>query len=193
MRTERRGTAVAGGFSTAGILLLAIAGCSLVGRSRAPETIGPPITFFQPDTAEVAGPPDSLSGAARPAPAIPVPPPREEPRRARRPSPPPEASVAPDTLAAPADSTPEQSPISIDLPDEKKAELWRTTLRDLAAASSLLERVPATPRSDEEAVKVQTLRGLIAQARSALDRRDFQAAASLAHKARLLAGQLATR
>ncbi|MBD3302104.1 MAG: hypothetical protein GF346_06635 [Candidatus Eisenbacteria bacterium] len=172
---------------------LAICGCSLFGGASDPDRIGPPITFFSPDSGAFVGPPDSVFRSARPAPVEPPPPPprRDPPPKRRTPSPP-VAESEPDTIAALPDSTPMSPPISIDLPDERRVELWRSTLRDLATATSLLDRIPDPPRTDQEAVKVQTLRGLVTQARTALDRKDLTAAASLAHKARLLAEQLAS-
>jgi hypothetical protein len=72
-------------------------------------------------------------------------------------------------------------------------EAFRTRAEsDIARASRLLDTIPATrrePGANHE--RVAAARGLLLQAAAALEREDYQGAANLAEKARLLAENLA--
>ncbi len=104
--------------------------------------------------------------------------------------------VLPDSAAAAADSLagpklPPQ-PVQVDLTPAQEQALLGTTRRDMARADSLLSRFQGTAgAAGAPREQVEAARGLLAQAEAALKRKDFQGAANLAQKARLLAETLA--
>ncbi|MDM7914155.1 MAG: hypothetical protein ACE15D_09985 [Candidatus Eisenbacteria bacterium] len=61
---------------------------------------------------------------------------------------------------------------------------------DLRIAELSVTRSVDRVQTEEQKQKLRTVRGLIDQARKAFDHEDLQAAANLAHKARLLADEL---
>lgn len=87
-----------------------------------------------------------------------------------------------------------QPPVQIDLSPAQESALRGRTLRDMAAADSLIAlHARSAPPSAAEAEQIRAARGLLYQTRAALDRRDYQGAANLAEKARVLAEQLIAR
>jgi hypothetical protein len=83
--------------------------------------------------------------------------------------------------------------VSVDLPASARARLEAEARRNMAAADSLAADLGRhhLPAHDRE--KLDTAHGLVRQAREALRRGDLQAAANLAHKARLLAAEVAQK
>ncbi len=82
--------------------------------------------------------------------------------------------------------------VRVDLTPAQEEALRSRASRDIARAHALLEDFPpsaAAERDDRE--RVEAARGLLLQAGTALEREDYQGAANLAEKARLLAENLA--
>ncbi len=80
--------------------------------------------------------------------------------------------------------------VSVALAPAEKAKLTATTRFEMAEADSIVVKVGPRLYREKDREKLQTVQGLIDQARSALDREDVRAAANLAHKARVLALEL---
>jgi hypothetical protein len=79
--------------------------------------------------------------------------------------------------------------ISIDLDPEDQARLTSVARRNLAAADSLTRLAGARVPSPRNPAKLAAAQGLARQARETMQRGDIRAAANLAYKARLLAGE----
>jgi hypothetical protein len=85
-------------------------------------------------------------------------------------------------------------PVQIDLTPAQESELRGRAQRDMAAAENLIARHARTaPPGAGESEQIRVARGLLVQTRAALDRRDYQGAANLAEKARVLAERLIER
>ncbi len=128
-------------------------------------------------------------GTAPVAPRTDAPVARPEPETA--PVPPPAAPSKPapaDTLAAAAPAVPERE-VAVELGTDRRAELVVQARKDVVEAERLIAALaPATDAA--RADKVRAVEGLVAQARTAMEM-DPDAAATLAHKARLLAEEIA--
>jgi hypothetical protein len=125
--------------------------------------------------------------------AEPEPIPVVEPVAERKPAPPepaPEAAVP--AATAPADSFPETevvAEVQVELSTEERLALAADASRDLAHAEQALLAEDPNPPSAERREKLDTIRSLIDSAKAAYAD-DLRAAATLAHKARLLAEEL---
>jgi hypothetical protein len=104
-------------------------------------------------------------------------------------SPPPEQTPGQPEIA-PAEAPPS---ISVALPEEQRDRLERIARAEIAMAESIIDRIAPRLTADKDREKLQTVRGLVEQTHAALDREDNQAAANLAHKAKLLATELLSR
>jgi hypothetical protein len=113
----------------------------------------------------------------------PATPPAPEPDRA------PTADIAlPDSAeASPLDEAQE---ILVDLDDEERQTLTSNAQRDLREAEQSIRDAERRVLSAENRETLATVEGLLAAARDAFAEHDIQAAATLAHKARLLASEL---
>jgi hypothetical protein len=98
-----------------------------------------------------------------------------------------------DTVATPAPTPIPPPTISVAIPEEQRVRLAAAYKIDVAAADSL--RGELTPRvtSVPGKEKLQTVADLIIQARAAMNAQNVEAAANLAHKARLLVEELLPR
>lgn len=98
-----------------------------------------------------------------------------------------------DTVTTPAPSPVPPPTISVAIPEEQRIRLAAAYKIDVAAADSL--RSELTPRVSSVAgkEKLQTAADLIIQARAAMASQNVEAAANLAHKARLLVEELLPR
>lgn len=85
-------------------------------------------------------------------------------------------------------------PVQIDLTEAQEAALLKQTEADIKRAEELLQLAASSGvESASRTEQMTAARGLITQARSARDRNDYQGAASLAKKARLLLENLAAQ
>ena len=103
----------------------------------------------------------------------------ERPRLAA--APPPDTTVAPpDTAAAPAS-------VTVNLSRAEKIRLATAARTDLTDVQRILDGLAREKLSEDELDRIRTVENLVESARERLDADDVQAAASLAHKAGLLA------
>lgn len=185
------------------MVFLVIVGCALRVPFGPRRPIGPPVTTYQGDSTAVVTdvPYDSLARLleqitkdatadfeSRPSrvPAV------AEPETLIIEGPDPLAAAEAESLAV-ADSivTPVIAPtVSVDLPEAQRQELKDAAVSEIAETNSLLIEVEERTTTEEEKEKLHTIRSLIEQAEAALEREDIQAAANLAHKAKLLAEEL---
>jgi hypothetical protein len=82
------------------------------------------------------------------------------------------------------------APVQVELSAEERVALAAEARKDLELAEQALRSGDAEPTSDERREKLDTIRNLIDSAKAAYTE-DLRAAATLAHKARLLAEELA--
>jgi hypothetical protein len=94
-----------------------------------------------------------------------------------------------DTVAAPI-LLPPPPQVQVDLTPSQEADLIARARRDIGRADSLLTAVSAVRGDRTTLEQVEAARGLLRQAEAALARKDFQGAANLAQKARVLAETL---
>lgn len=191
------------GFLSLVTLLAAASGCA---SSRSATVIeSPPAPSAAPDSAlsqaSLTGPGPSTSGdsarmrARSDSLASNAPLPPENPRTAPRatsdtlresaegvPAPAAQEAAAP-TAAAPVG-------ISIELGAEEAAELGRQIAEDLDHAEQSIRTLNRAQLAGEDAVRLETAETLIRDARQERDEGDLRAAATLAHKAKLLAEEL---
>jgi predicted dienelactone hydrolase len=80
--------------------------------------------------------------------------------------------------------------ISIELGAEEAAELGRQIAEDLDHAEQSIRTLNRAQLAGEDAVRLETAETLIRDARQERDEGDLRAAATLAHKAKLLAEEL---
>jgi hypothetical protein len=97
----------------------------------------------------------------------------------------------PDTVAV-APSTPPPT-ISVAIPEPERLRLSGAYLLDAAAADSLRKELAPRLTTVQAKEKLQTAADLLAQARAAAEAENVEAAANLAHKARLLVEELIPR
>jgi hypothetical protein len=102
--------------------------------------------------------------------------------------PPTETIEQPATIAAPAPPS-----VSIALPAAQRQRLERLTRAEMGMAESITTQIAPRLTTSADQEKLRTVQGLIEQTHAALDRDDIQAAANLAHKAKLLATELLAR
>jgi hypothetical protein len=82
--------------------------------------------------------------------------------------------------------------VRVDLTPAQETALRERAAADISRANRLLEEFPAASAvSGDDRERVEAARGLLLQAGTALEREDYQGAANLAEKARLLAENLA--
>ena len=106
---------------------------------------------------------------------------------------PPAASTEPPAASATDSTGQEPLSVSVALSDVERSQLRTACLGDLAAAETLLSTASSHAATQEqERERLETVRGFITEARSALEKEDVRAAANLAHKARVLAEAIAT-
>ena len=99
-------------------------------------------------------------------------------------------ATAADTVAAPI-LLPPPPQVQVDLTPSQEADLIASARRDMARAESLLASVAAGRGRDRTTPEqVEAARGLLRQAEAALARKDYQGAANLAQKARVLSETL---
>ncbi len=123
---------------------------------------------------------------------------RSDPRPARdgsrghRPTTATVTAPTPRDTAAVAPSTPPPT-ISVAIPEPERLRLAGTYLLDAAAADSLRKELAPRLTTVQAKEKLQTAADLLAQARAAAEAENVEAAANLAHKARLLVEELIPR
>ncbi len=179
---------------------LLAAGCR-AGRAPAPSppprpvrTFSPPpaivpaaVVLAEPQIAETQPPVSVLPPPPLPPALSRVPPP---PRPVRRRPPAPAAKPEPEETApeVPAEPAPEIRLGEV-LPGEVARRLEQQFARDSAAASQVLDRIRGRRLSREQADLAARIRAFLQQAQQ-LRARDLSAAAGLARRAALLAGEL---
>ncbi|MGQ0721276.1 MAG: hypothetical protein ACT4PE_06840 [Candidatus Eiseniibacteriota bacterium] len=172
---------------------LLFCGCSLMpGGSAEPDPGEPPLTETVPaDTTSIAAA-DSTVDAAQPVLTDAEPVPVEEPAPASDPEPVP-AVPAPDPPAervvAEAGPAEPLAPVQVELSAEERLSLATEARKDLELAEQALRSEDPDPPGAERREKLDTIRNLIDSAKAAYSE-DLRAAATLAHKARLLAEEL---
>jgi hypothetical protein len=77
--------------------------------------------------------------------------------------------------------------VSVALPEEQRLQLRTAALGDITQTKTILSGLKPNALTDKERQTVDAITGLVEQALGALLQDDTQAAADLAHKARLLA------
>ena len=197
MTPARRSRRAASVLAAATVLLATLGGCGAVWTYNDAMDLRRATYGFQFD------PPDSVAYA------LPTPPPVYAAIFDERTYVPPAPVVLPptrawrsrggtaaDTLATtpPLITLEPPPPVQIDLTPAQESELRGRAQRDMTAADKLiaLHARSAAP-SAGESEQIRVARGLLVQARAALDRRDYQGAANLAEKARVLAERLIER
>lgn len=173
-------------------LLLFMGGCGIIVRKPAPSPVEPPqeihTTFFDSVAVFTIGPPDSL---ALPDTQADRNPPRANGGRRRGSDRTRQPSIAESTATTPGGPA-ELPSVSVALPEEERMQLRNAALADITQADIVLSGLSRRSLTQEEKRSVDTIRGLMDQARDALVKEDIQAAADLARKARLLADKLPT-
>jgi hypothetical protein len=177
---------------------LGTAGCALMPQFGRPEPVGPPEPgpeTTQPDQPEepehhvgIVPHPDTW-------PRVPYPDTSKTATSVKKPA----APRAPAGSASAAGSRPDsleaaKTPaVTVSLPEAELRKLEARAREDLDETSRLLGSVEAASLDSSEREKRRTVIGFVAQAESALESQDIQAAANLAHKARLLAEELTSQ
>jgi hypothetical protein len=103
------------------------------------------------------------------------------------------AETTPPGERAPSDASSQEEGdrgVSVGMSDAVRSQLIAACNDDLASAEKSMDRARARGALEKQPEKMETVAGLIAQSREALEREDFSAAANLAHKARVLADEL---
>jgi hypothetical protein len=99
----------------------------------------------------------------------------------------PPAPAPEDTVETPPPTPPK---VAVEMDPSERKRLESQARADLASVERALLAASSRPRDHDSNETVATIRGLMDAARSALAESDVQAAATLAHKARLLADEL---
>jgi hypothetical protein len=173
----------------AGLVLIVASGCALSPWRKSESPVAPhTATADTVGQAAAQAPVDTLRfGPIGTAPIV-----GEETRR--KPAPPKEkpapAGAELDTLRA---AEKPQLPVSVALTDKEKGELRDACLGDLAVADAIIKRLAPKATGAKAQQDLETVRGFVTQARDALSSEDVRSAATLAHKARVLAEDLASR
>lgn len=107
----------------------------------------------------------------------------------------PPTAVTPPPMPAsqPSDSTRTREILSEDIPPDERAALVRATMRDLDETTALLRTLDAAQLAGKGGEQLRTIQALVNASHEAGDRSEFREAASLAHKAWLLAMELSER
>jgi hypothetical protein len=103
---------------------------------------------------------------------------------------PPLEPASSDTQTAGSPATPT---LSVDLPPAERARLVEAARRDREDTESLLKAIKVDTLPPDGQERLRTIQGLLDDSAEAANRGDLQAAASLVHKARLLAEELSGR
>lgn len=193
------------------VVLACLTGCAHVNPWR-DKTPPPPLTGPVDD--EPAGPPYADSLAVLDETTVPVPPdwdPAKHPGGTRnstargkpRATTPPEAPLLADSSAVPQpDSIPRaQAPdsasvpsiLSEDIPPEEMSALIHATVRDRDETEAMLRTLEARTLTGRGGEQLRTIQALMKASQEAGDRSEYREAASLAHKAWLLAVELSGR
>jgi hypothetical protein len=174
---------------------LALCGCSMLSRGGVePDPGEPPATPEAPAIAAADSMPE-LTPAEAAADASVGAEPSQAPAETESRPPEPQsepAAVRPATPAPPAEPEPLEAvaPVQVELSAEERVALAAEARKDLELAEQALRSGDAEPTSAEWREKLDTIRNLIDSAKAAYTE-DLRAAATLAHKARLLAEELA--
>lgn len=166
-------------------------GCAHFPPWRKARVIAP---VEAPTATEPVGPTEQ--GPAEDHPVVPTPAPKEKevpPPTQPRAVVPPVVVPPPAPAATPSDSTRTGTVISEDIPPEEKEALIQTTKRELDETAALLRELDATQLAGKEGDQLRTVQALMKASQEAGDRSEFREAASLAHKAWLLAMELSGR
>jgi hypothetical protein len=170
------------------LLSLALGGCGghhAVAPSPEAPVIGPPMAAAPAES--LAAPADSTR--AQVPPADPSTPPTKPAPEAKTPPTQTPAQPPPVTPPGPEQKMSPEQEVGVKIDEGKKADLAAQTRKDLEEAERLVGAVDASTLGLTAQEKVATVKSLIASSRAAYDT-DVEAAAALAHKARLLAGEL---
>jgi len=170
--------------------LLAADGCSILPRFGG----GPDVELDgrgseAPDTSAVSGDAAPSSAAADSASARPSSEDGEASRAPDSSAPSSSQTATSGRSAQPADRS--DAAVSIDLGGVERTRLSTQTRRNLAEAERAVSSMKGKPLGADALERLKTVEELIAQARSASDANDIEGASRLAHKARLLASELA--
>jgi hypothetical protein len=168
-----------------GLFMFGCAGQHVAPKVDAPIA-GPPVLLAPTDSAAVVTVPvDTLAVVekppADPKPLGPVAPPATAPATT------PPATTSP--TSPPPEKISSEQEVAVKLDDSKKADLAAQTRKDLDEAERLVASVDSPSLGSSAKEKVDAVKSLIASSHAAYVT-DVQAAAALAHKARLLAGEL---
>ena len=159
-----------------------------VDGTRAPDSTRGPGASSAADSARVRGAADSLTSA------LPAPKPRPATRGDTLGGERAEATSGSDSLGGTAtETTPivaEPAAISVELGAEETAELEQRIAEDLDHAEQSIRALRRDEVTGDERVRLETAETLIQDARRERAEGDLRAAATLAHKARLLAEEL---
>jgi hypothetical protein len=158
--------------AVAGAVLLGLAGCAGSSRVAGPRPDAP---------AEAAAAPAAADTTVAEAP-----PPKTTARPEAISPPEPTPAPAPAAHAAGAPADPE---VAVGIGEAEKADLEAQARKDLAEAEEVLRALRVESLGGDRSEQVRTVQSLIGAARDALAT-DPVAAATLARKARLLAGEL---
>jgi hypothetical protein len=169
---------------------LASSGCAIIPfRHRAPNPIVPVPQATATDTLVVIppAPPDTLEPVS------------QAPSTHRHPHPPPKPPAPADSSQhsesppepPPAQAAPDRS-ISIEMPGALRTQLEASYQTDLTSTEKTVTLLAERRLAQADLDKLQTVTGLLSQARAAFDQQDLQAAANLVHKARVLADEIAS-
>jgi hypothetical protein len=98
--------------------------------------------------------------------------------------------ASPDPDIAPADPTPAKD-VVVRLDRGERADLSARAREDLEQAETMLERTDRSAWGTEESNRLAAVKELMDAARTSYEAQEYEAAATLARKARLLATELA--
>ena len=184
-------------------LALCLSGCALLPRLGPPPQVGPPYipppepvwvvldpALFQTRVDSSATPSEQTRAVSRRHAIGSTQMPADQANADSLPS---STRAALDTLSAetPEGETTAAHALSVDLPAADRRQLQAAAHHNLTAADSLARGVEGRVLSARDRVKLENALGLVRQAEDALRRGDLRAAANLAYKARLLAGEVA--
>jgi len=176
----------------AAFALVALTGCAYWPWRETDNPVAPPeVVADTTGQARASAPPDSMNRGPIGTPPILGSETRSKPAETK------EKPVAQGPGAAPADTIKavEQPPLSVSVAmTEKEREQLRTVcIGDLAAAELIINRLSPRANGTASRQEIETVRGFVTQSRAALESDDIRAAATLAHKARVLAEDMASR
>jgi outer membrane biosynthesis protein TonB len=170
------------------LLSLALGGCGghhVVAPAPDAPVLGPPLALTPADSS--VAPADSLPAPMAPGDSTTTP--MKAVSEAKTPPAQTPAQSPPTTPPAPEQKMSPDQEVGVKLDEGKRADLAAQTRKDLEEAERLVSAVDASTLGLTAQEKVATVKSLIASSRAAYGT-DVEAAAALAHKARLLAGEL---